>query len=69
MATIGGGMMTIDIEKLKHNRDENFKKLGQYLLQKKYYEEQIHLHLLCPTGCVPPGMECGAGTVCAMYAR
>lgn len=37
--------MTTDIEKLKHNRDENFKKLGQYLLQKKYYEENIEVLL------------------------
>jgi hypothetical protein len=33
--------MTTDLDKLKHYRDENFKKLGQYLLQKKYYEEHI----------------------------
>lgn len=29
------------LENLKKKRDENFKKLGQYLLQKKYYEENI----------------------------
>jgi hypothetical protein len=45
MATIRGGKMTIDIDKLKHYRDENFKKLGQYLLQKKYYEENIEVLL------------------------
>lgn len=29
------------IENLKKKRDENFAKIGQCLLQKKYYEERI----------------------------
>lgn len=29
------------LNELIQQKDENFKKLGQYLLQKKYYEEHI----------------------------
>lgn len=31
----------VKLEQLKQQRDENFKKLGQYQLQKKYYEDSI----------------------------
>lgn len=33
--------MTTELEELKRERDENFKKLGQYQLQKSYYEQGI----------------------------
>ena len=33
--------MTTELEQLKQQRDENFKKLGQYQLQKHYYEQEI----------------------------
>ena len=40
------------INELIQQRNENFKKLGQYLLQKKYYEDSIknlleHQEYLC----------------------
>lgn len=34
-------MMIEKLEQLKQQRDENFIKLGQYQLQKKYYEDKI----------------------------
>ena len=30
-----------DLEQLKQQREENFKKIGQYMLQKQYYENGI----------------------------
>jgi len=29
------------LEELKQQREENFKKLGQFMLQKQYYEDYI----------------------------
>lgn len=34
-------MTNKQINELIQQRDENFKKLGQYQLQKKYYEDKI----------------------------
>jgi hypothetical protein len=44
--------MNETLEELKQKRDENFKKLGQWQLQKKYYEDRIknlleHQEYLC----------------------